>query len=90
LVAEFHKPTSGIAASAIRAGILSAVITNGREHGHRASEMLLKAMRGVPVSQIPMTCNSHGKRMINVSTLKELNITPDPLVLRGVELVKTK
>jgi ABC-type uncharacterized transport system substrate-binding protein len=90
LVAEFNKPTSGIAASAIRAGILSAVITNGREHGHRASAMLLKAMRGIPVSQIPMTCNSHGKRMINVSTLKELNISPDPLVLRGVELVKTK
>ena len=90
LIAEFDKPTSGIAASAVRVGVLSAVITNGREHGYRASSMLLKAMRGTPVSQLPMTCNSHGKRMINVSTLKKLNITPDTLVLRGAELVKTR
>jgi len=90
LVAEFNKPTSGIAASAVKEGVLSAVITNSREHGHQAASMLLKAMRGTPVSRLPITCNSHGKRMINVSTLKSLNITPDPLVLRGVELVKSE
>ncbi len=88
LVAAFNKPTAGIAASVVRSGALSAVITNSREHGYRAARMLLKAMNGTPVSQLPIQRNSHGERMINVTTLKRLGLSPDPIVFRGVELVR--
>lgn len=88
LVDVFAKPTTAIAASVVREGALCAVITNAREHGRRAAEMLLKALQGVPVEQLPMTRNSHGKRMINVSTLQQLGIDPQPMDLLGVELVK--
>jgi ABC-type uncharacterized transport system substrate-binding protein len=88
LVTAFAKPTAGIAASVVKSGALSAVITNGREHGYRAATMLLKALHGTPVSQIPVTRNSQGERVVNVSTLKRLNLSPDPIALRGVELVR--
>ena len=89
LVAAFGKSTAAIGASVVRQGALSAVITNGHEHGQRAANMLLQAMRGVPVDQLPMTTNTRGKRMINVSTMKQLGIVPNPLVLRGAELVRS-
>ena len=89
LVAEFGKPTATIAASVVRQGALSAVITNGREHGHHAASMLLQAMGGVPIAQMPVISNSRGKRMINVSTMRKLGIVPNPLVLRGAELVRS-
>jgi len=88
LVAAFNKPTAGIAASVVRFGALSAVITNSREHGYHAATMLLKAMSGTPLSQLPVRRNSQGERMINVTTLKGLGLSPDPIVLRGVELVR--
>ncbi len=88
LVAAFNKPTTAIAASVVRSGALSAVITNSREHGHRAATMLLKALHGTPMSQLPIQRNSQGVRMINVTTLKRLKLTPDPMALRGVELVR--
>ena len=88
LVAAFGKPTTGISASVVRFGALSAVITNSREHGHRASTMLLKAMSGTPVSQLPVRRNSQGERVLNVTTLRRLELSPDPIVLRGVELVR--
>ena len=89
LVAAFAKPTAGIATSVVKAGALSAVITNSREHGYRAATMLLKALHGTPVSELPVTRNSQGKRVVNVSTLKRLNLSPDPIVFRGVELVRS-
>ena len=88
LVSVFNKPTAGIAATVVRSGALSAVITNSREHGYRAAKMLLKAMNGTPVSQLPIQRNSQGERMINVTTLKRLGLSPDPIVFRGVELVR--
>jgi len=88
LVAAFNKPTAGIAASVVCSGALSAVITNSREHGYHAARMLLKAMNGTPVSQLPVRRNSQGERMINVTTLKRLGLSPDPIVFRGVELVR--
>ena len=89
IVTAFGKPTAAIGAPTVRQGVLSAVITNGREHGNRAANMLLKAMRGVPIDQLPMTSNSRGKRMINVSTMRKMGIVPNPLVLRGAELVRS-
>lgn len=90
LVEAFAKPTTAIAASVVREGALCAVITNAREHGQRAAGMLLKALQGMPVEQLPVTCNSHGKRMINVSTLRQLGIVPQPMDLLGAELVNNQ
>lgn len=88
LVAAFAKPTAGIARSVVQSGALSAVITNGNEHGYRAATMLLKALNGTPVDQLPVVRNSQGVRVVNVTTLKRLHLTPDPIVFRGVELVR--
>ncbi|MEA3362843.1 MAG: ABC transporter substrate binding protein [Thermodesulfobacteriota bacterium] len=89
LVKAFGKPTTAIGGSVVKQGALCAVITNGREHGHRAADMLLQAMRGVSMKQLPVTRNSRGKRMINVTTMKRLGAIPDPLVLRGAKLVRS-
>jgi ABC-type uncharacterized transport system substrate-binding protein len=90
LVAAFGKPTAAIGASVVREGALCAVITNAREHGARVANMLLQAMRGVPIAQLPIVCNCYGRRMVNVSSLRQLGLTPEPIVLRGVELVCNK
>ena len=90
LVKAFGKPTATIARSIVKEGALCAVITNAREHGYRSANMLLQAMRGIPMDQLPVTCNSRGKRIINVSTMQQLGITPAPMVLRGAELVRSE
>ncbi len=52
--------------------------------------MLMKAMQGTPVSEIPVAKNHKGKRLLNVTVLKNLGIKPDLAVLQGSEIVKTK
>ncbi len=85
----FGKSTFGANAYAVHYGILSAVIKTGQEQGETAARMLLEAMNGRPVSQIPITRNHKGKRMVNVTVMKSLGIHPKPVALRGVELVRT-
>ena len=87
----FGKPVLGTMDSQVAmGGILCTVAKTGQEQGTLAAEMLLKAMQGTPLSQLPITQNQQGKRVINVSTMKTLGITPKPEALRGVELVTTK
>lgn len=86
----FGKPTIGAVAFQVKSGALCAVVQTGQEQGRTAAEMLLKAMQGTPVSDLPITRNMNGKRMINVNELKALNIQPKPIVLRGVELVRSE
>ncbi len=90
VVAAFNKPTTATAPFVIKSGALSGVLATGQEQGNRAAAMLLKAMQGVPISQLPVVRNSRGKRMINVSTLQKLGIMPDPRILLGAELVRTE
>jgi len=90
VVKAFGKPTIGATTSGLKDGALCVMDHTGQEQGKVASEMLLKAMTGTPVSQIPITRNLNGKRMINVTTLKSLGITPKPDVLTKTELVKTE
>lgn len=71
-------------------GLLMAVVLSGQEQGATAARMLLQAIEGAPVDTMPLARNYNGKRMLNVSTMRELKIHPKPAVLRGVELVKTK
>ncbi len=88
VVDTFNKPTTATAAFAIKNGVLSGVLTTGLEQGEQAAQMLLQTLHGVPMEQLPITRNFRGKRMINVSTLRQLGISPQPLVLRGAELVR--
>lgn len=71
-------------------GALCAVVKTGQEQGETAAEMLLKIMRGAPISEIPITRNYKGKRVINVMTMEALGIKPKPMVLLGAKLVRTE
>ncbi|MFH0784925.1 MAG: ABC transporter substrate binding protein [Pseudomonadota bacterium] len=71
-------------------GMLCAVAVSGQEQGAKASKMLIKAMQGAPVAKIPIIRNERGRRIINVSAMKALGITPKPSTLLGVELIKTE
>lgn len=89
VVAAFGKPTAGTNSYTIELGVLSAVVKTGQEQGRTAGEMLLKAMQGIPVHQIPITRNYQGKRIINVETMQNLKLKPSAIILRGSTLVRT-
>jgi len=84
----FSKPVAGANLYHVKDGILCAVAKTGQEQGATASKMLLQAMQGTPVSQIPVTHNYQGKRVINVTVMQRLGIKPKPNVLIGADLVK--
>ncbi len=84
------KPVVGAESYTVNYGALCAVVRTGQEQGETAARMLLRAMGGMPVSRIPVTRNSRGKRIINATTMKALGIKPRPDILRGAELVRTE
>jgi len=86
----FGKATISGNEYAIRYSLLTSVVRTGQEQGATAARMLQQAMDGTPVAKIPITKNHNGKRVINLTVMKELGITPKPFVLRGVELVTTE
>ncbi|BCS53009.1 ABC transporter substrate-binding protein [Geobacter sp. SVR] len=86
----FGKSTIGTNAYAVEYALLSAVIKTGQEQGSTAATMLRKAMAGTPAGQIPIGRNRFGKRMINLTVMKSLGMEPKPIILRGVELVRTR
>ena len=90
VVKAFGKPTIGSTLSDVQDGTLCAVIQSGHEQGRTAADMLLQAMQGSPVSEIPITQNKFGRRIINVDALKALGLKPKPVVIRNAELVKTE
>ena len=90
LTALFNKPIIAANQYHVEQGALCAVVKTGQEQGKTAAKMLLKAMQGIPVSEIPITRNFKGKRVINVTTMKTLGIKPRPIVLIGAKLLKTE
>ena len=90
LIKVFGKPVITNAMYRVKYGALSAVVKTGQEHGSMAGEMVLKAMRGTPVSQIPITQNRFGKRIINVDKMIEFDIKPKPMLIRSSTLVRTE
>jgi len=86
----FGKSVITDTAYRVKYGILCTVQQSGREQGATAAKMLLKAMGGTPVSEIPITRNYNGKRVINATVLKALGIRPRADFLLGAELVKTE
>jgi len=87
IVKAFGKPTFSENSFNVKSGVLCAVVKTGQEQGSTAARMLLRAMRGTPVKDIPITSNRHGKRMINVTVMKSLGILPKPVFLIDTELV---
>lgn len=90
LTSLYDKPIIGANQYHVKQGALCAVTKTGQEQGETAAKMLLKAMRGTPVFEIPVTRNYKGKRIMNVTTMKTLGIKPRPIALLGVKLVKTE
>ncbi len=90
LTKQFGKPTFCSTTKILNYGVLCVVVTLGKEQGELAAKMLMKAMNGAPISQLPVTRNTQGKRMLNITVMKELGIKPRPEVLRNTEFVKTE
>jgi len=90
VIKAYDKPTVTNAEYRLKQGALCAVRHTGLEQGATSAKMLLKAMRGTPVSEIPITRNYNGKRMINATVLKELGISPKSDFIFNAELVKTE
>lgn len=86
----FGGPTITNLAQNVTNGTLCAVVKTGKEQGSVAAEMLLKALEGTPVKDMPVTRNRHGKRVINATVLKSLGIKPNAAALRGATIVKTE
>lgn len=72
----------------VEQGAWAAVVKTGQEQGETSAEMLLQAMRGTPVAAIPVTRNTRGQRVINVTALEAHGVALRPTVLRGATLVR--
>ncbi|PLY01221.1 MAG: ABC transporter substrate-binding protein [Desulfuromonas sp.] len=86
----YAKPVCATTEFVIRQGALCGVLASGQEQGRKAAEMLLKLLQGVALSELPVTRNFQGERMINATVMKELELVPSPLALRGATLVRTQ
>ena len=84
----FPGPVTGNAVSA-RYGLLCSVAHTAREQGETAAIMLKKAMSGTPVSELPITRNWQGMRVINATVMREMGLKPSPSVLLGTEIIRT-
>jgi ABC-type uncharacterized transport system substrate-binding protein len=73
----------------VEAGLLCGIKDFPQEQGQVAAEMLQKAMSGTPFTELPITQNQFGQRLLNKTVLKELGVTPSRQVLTGVEIVET-
>ena len=90
LAEAFGKPTFGENLNHAKYGLLCSVAKTGQEQGQTAARMLLKAMKGTPVTDIPVTRNHNGRQIVNVEVMKSLGIKPSSTFLQQVELVKTE
>jgi ABC-type uncharacterized transport system substrate-binding protein len=90
LAKAYGKPIIGGNRFNIKYGILCGIAKTGQEQGETAARMLLKAMEGTPISKIPITRNHHGRAMINVTVMKAFGIKPEPILLKGTELIETE
>nr|WP_320191812.1 ABC transporter substrate binding protein [uncultured Desulfobacter sp.] len=90
LTAAFAKPVVGCNNLHVKYGMLCGMTQTPQEQGATAAQMLLKAMGGTPVSQIPITRNRRNKPIINVTVMEAFDIKPKPILLKDTELVRTE
>lgn len=84
-----NKPTIGDEKYTVTYGALCSVVRTGQEQGEMAAKMLLQAMKGRAVSDIPMIQNQRGERIINATMIRSMGLKIRPEILRGAQLVKT-
>ncbi len=91
VIAEtYGKPTIGVVRYEVEAGALCAVIHRGQEQGETAARMLLDAMHGKRISELPVIRNRYGQSIINVTVMKKLGISPSSSILKNTILVETE
>ena len=90
VVETFGKPTAGTDMYSVGYGVLCSVIKSGEEQGETAAGMLLQAMNGTAVEDIPVTSSFRGKQLLNITSMLDLGIRPRPGVLRGTQIVVTR
>lgn len=73
---------------AIRAGCFVAVMKTGYEQGQLAGKAVLALSQGKQVRDIPVMRNVEGIKIVNLSAMKRLGITPAGDALRGVKLIR--
>ncbi len=88
IVDVYGKPTFCANRMPVEIGVLCAVIKTGQNQGDVAARMLLQAMEGTPIADIPVTRNRQGKRLINGTTMMRLGIKPNASFLVGAEIVR--
>lgn len=89
IIKTYAKPTMTDIGRDVRLGVLCALAASGKEQGILAADMLMQAMNGVPLQNLPITQTKKGKAMVNITVLKQLNLQPPPHLLKGAELVRT-
>ncbi len=82
------KPTLGVSAWEVEAGLLCAVAKLGQEQGAVAARMAVELMSGTDIELLPITQNRNGHRVINVGIAEQLGLKLKPIALIGAELVK--
>lgn len=90
LKSQYNKPVLGGNRYQVEQGAWAAVVKTGQEQGETSAEMLLKAMQGVTVADIPVVKNTKGERIVNVTALDSHDVPLKPLALRGATLVRQK
>jgi ABC-type uncharacterized transport system substrate-binding protein len=86
----FAKPVIGNQKFTIQYGMLCGMTQHPNEQGFTAAKMLLKAMQGTPIRDIPITRNRLSQAIINVTVMKAFDIKPKPILLKDTELIRGK
>lgn len=63
------------------------VVESGVEFGERTADYVLRILSGISPDALPVSRNSHFRRMINVETARKLNLECPPSLLEGVEVI---
>lgn len=86
----YGKPTITGYEERLKGGAVCAVVKAGEEQGATAAQMLRKAMEGTPVSEIPITQNHYGRRIINIEAMDKFKIKPSPQTVRSAGFIHTE
>ena len=85
----FGKPVIGLNSHNPQYGLLCVVAKTMQEQGGTAAKMLMQALQGTPVSELAVTQNQYGKKIVNADVIRAFGIKPAASILRGVEIIKT-
>ena len=61
-----------------------------REQGELAARHVKAILSGARPEALPLLQNQRGKRVVNVTTMRELELRPRPIDLLGVDLVRSR